>query len=226
MIGLTCSPGPGYVQPPISRHRLSAALIKGSLNATKLGWPSVLSARGIWNRNALRLHTLCSLVLPIYMCVNVWLYALQRVAWTIDACIFNCQASVRVGGKGPLDRRWTKLSHAGLSLNLFPLRLPSSLTLSPSLCFSPSLLVWVVLADLHWDTAMTLIALICQWAPVVAGEHSNTTPKHRGNSMWILLSFRWREKEEGSQCLLTHFRIYSHHDAKALPNFVTMCVRH
>ncbi len=58
-------------------------------------------------------------------------------------------------------------------------------------CLSRSLAVWVVLADLHWDIAMILIALICQWTPAVVGVHSNITPKHGVGAMWILLSFHW-----------------------------------
>lgn len=44
VIGLMCSPEPWCVQPPVSPHHLSAALIRGSLNGTRLGRPSVLSA--------------------------------------------------------------------------------------------------------------------------------------------------------------------------------------
>lgn len=152
----------------------------------------------------------------------------KELWWTTDACIFNCQLQCESWRKRPLDRGWAKLSRAALSLHLFPLWRPPSLRLFVSLVF-----VWVVLADLHWDTAMTLIAVICQWAPVVAGEHSDITPKHcGGGAVRISLSSRWWVRAE----LLKKKRQSNAHTQNTLPipdflwsnmtlrQYLTLCV--
>lgn len=142
------------------------------------------------NCACLWLHTLCWMTVFICMfaaCLNVLSCALQRVVGTADACIFNCQTSGRVTGWG----LWTEaeLNPATLSCHC----LTAFLTLLTVFLFLSSVFLpgWVVLADLHWDTAIVLIALICQRAFVVAGEHSNITPKHCGGAMWMLLSSPW-----------------------------------
>lgn len=123
-ISLMCSPKPWCVQPFISPHHLSAALISRSLNGTKLaGDKSQLHEEYEVGGTIGCTHTRLWMTVSIYMCwacVKTLWYVLQIVAGTIDACIFNCSARMRVGGRSPWTEAEAKLNCAALSLHLFP----------------------------------------------------------------------------------------------------------
>ena len=116
---------------------------------------------------------------------------------------------MRVEGGGPWTEAATLPSHLICFISAC---LPGSSHLLPV-----SVLVWVVLADLHWDTAMTLIALICQRAPVVAGEHGNISPKHCGDAMWILLFFSLMTQTQTAENKWANRSLHSHNTRGFIP---------
>lgn len=111
------------------------------------------------------------MAVSIYMClacVNGVYYVLRRVAWTIDACVFNCEACMRVRRRSP----WTE---AELNSSM----LPCHLICSPSDCFPRFLSVslsgfsWPPLGHYH-NSNCNDISL----SSTGSGELSNTTSKH------------------------------------------------